>query len=103
MEILKFKEFNSEKLKCKFEIKIPKMGNLIISGMSYFNNNGKKWVSMPKEKVVINGETKYYSIVRFEDKKTEDIFCEQAMKLIQEKIQTSEPKQSNYEQREIPF
>ena len=62
---------------------VKKMG-LEINGCSLFQKDGRRWITMPQREFVVDGEKKYFPVIRFREKDHMEIFGEAAKKAIDE-------------------
>ena len=60
---------------------IPKMG-VEIYGCSLYEKDGKRWVNLPSKECVVDGEKKFFSVIKFRDPKHKEEFTRQAKEAI---------------------
>lgn len=69
MKIIRFKPFISGSLRAVFSVQFSEIDgfpeNFIIESFSYFEKDGKSWVSFPGRKYTQDGEIKHFSFNRF--------------------------------------
>jgi len=73
IEILNYREVLKGSLLAMINIKVMKWG-LILNKVGVFHKGNQKWISLPQEKFESNGETKYFPLVKFEEKAIEEQF-----------------------------
>ena len=73
MKIIRFKQFTSGALRAVFSVQFSEMDNFpenfIIESFSYFEKDGKSWVTFPGRKYEDHGEIKHFSFNKFSDTK----------------------------------
>jgi DNA-binding cell septation regulator SpoVG len=101
MKIVSYRQVNKGAVVGSFSLKIPEW-KFIIHGMTLFQKDGMRWISMPSSKVEENGETNYYRHCYFTDKDYTERFNESVFKALEEYWkENQEPEQKNEEQ--VPF
>jgi len=85
-------------------IRVHKWG-VKISGISLHQKDGKRWVNFPARVVDLNGETKYYPYISFDERSHKDKFCEMVKQAIDvhAAAQAALPDQEQKETGECPF
>lgn len=93
MKIENYKEIRKGSILASFNLTLPKMSNLTIYGLTLFDSNGKRWVSMPSRSYddPESGKKKYFAYVKFPDKDINDRFNKQILETVEEHIRTLSP------------
>lgn len=88
MEIVDYKPINKNAVQGKFNLKMPKWGNLIIRELTYFKTANKRWISFPSRQYEKDGEKKYYSFMMFETLETANLFQEKLLTVLDQYLAT---------------
>ena len=71
----KYHSINKGSVVGSANIYIPKWG-VEIYGVTLFEKDGKRWVSLPQKEITKDGEKKYLSFMRFKEKSHMEAFGE---------------------------
>ncbi len=109
IECMMFRSINRGSLIGFAKIWVPKMG-IEIENISFFQSNGRRWISLPSKEYEKDGEKKYYPLVRFREKGHMDMFTKAVIDAIEqwckanEKAPAAAPVQEQkHEQSQLPF
>lgn len=91
MQVLTLRNINAGALKCAFDVRIPEFNNAILHGCMIFEKNGSVWASPPSNKVEKDGETKYWSIIRYEDKDEMEAFKKRLLDAYKDYVSQEQP------------
>jgi hypothetical protein len=81
MEILDYKPVGKGSLVAEICIKIPKW-ELIINKLSVFQKGSARWINFPALSFQVEGETKYYPLLKFADNELYKRFSESVLKAV---------------------
>lgn len=81
MEILDYKPVNKGSLLAEICIKIPKW-ELIINKMTVFKKGDSRWVTFPSLSFQVEGETKYYPLMKFANTEIYKRFSESVLEAL---------------------
>lgn len=88
ISILEVRGVKSETLKAIAKVKFEELG-MIFNEVKFFSKEGRQWVQMPSKQYMDNGQTKYFPLVQFSDKKVESKIKEEITRLIAKEIEVS--------------
>jgi hypothetical protein len=93
MKIQNYKEIRKGSILASFNLSLPKMSDLTIYGVTLFDSNGKRWVSMPSRAYddPESGKKKYLAYIKFPDKDLNDRFNKLVLEAVEEHIRTQSP------------
>ena len=89
MEILDYKPVNKGSLIAEICIKIPKW-ELIINKLSVFKKGDSRWINFPSLSFQVEGETKYYPLLKFANTELYKRFSESVLKALDEHLGAKE-------------
>jgi len=81
MEILEYKHVGKGSLVAEICIKVPKW-ELIINKMQIFKKGDSRWINFPSLSFQVEGETKYYPLLKFADKELYVRFCQKVLEAV---------------------
>jgi DNA-binding cell septation regulator SpoVG len=96
------KEVQNSALKSVVDIEIDWKGGLILHDVKVFESKGAKFVTLPSKEYVdkATGAKKYFQLVRFKDKATDELFKKAIVKAVDDFVSVQKQAQ---EQLELPF
>lgn len=80
--VLSFTTQNKGSLKGNVTLLIPAWGDFVITGITYFEKDGKRWVAFPNRSYKDGMETRWEPIVYFQEKGMMGKFSEKVLKAI---------------------
>ena len=84
-------------LSAAFNLTLPKWACFMIRGLTLFEANGKRWITMPSRQYEAEGKKKYYEHVLFPDRDTNDKFKTAILATLDQYVaKTSLPMESVY-------
>jgi len=81
IECVKFKAYNNNTLQGFADLHIPNWG-IEIRGCTLHKKGENYWINLPCKEDTINGEKKYFPIIKFYDKDRFQKFLEQALEVV---------------------
>lgn len=106
LEISKVQMINKGHLVAKCDVRIPTW-KFTIHGVTIFEKNGSRWVSMPSQQYEKDGQKKFFPHCRFDDMDILEKFQAEVKKLFEAWLSTNAqiPKveEKIYKQDELPF
>ena len=91
MKISHYKAIGKGAMVASFNLTLPKMGDFQIRGITLFESNGKRWITMPSrayDDPADPSKKKYFAYVGFEDRAVNQKFQDSVMKVLDEHIKT---------------
>jgi len=83
IEIVRYILINKGPTLAKATIKVPKWGNVIIEGVTFFRKLPNQWINFPARK---DEDGKFWSYIRFESKELKAAFDHLCFQALDDKI-----------------
>jgi len=107
MKIENYKEIRKGSIVSSFNLTLPKWNDFQIRGITLFESNGKRWISMPSRQYddPATGKKKYYPYVAFVNRELNDKFNEMIIQTLDEYVKSQSPnvKPLDNSEDDLPF
>lgn len=103
VEIIAYREVNKGSVVGSVDVFLPRNG-MEVYNLTYFNKDGKEWISMPSKEYEKDGQKKYFQFVRFRDRNHQDAFGRAVIEAIRKfQPKPPAPKEQSMFEEEVPF